>query len=40
MMSKGTILLIEDNIDNLDLVRFLLEDADYTVAAATDGVPV
>jgi two-component system, cell cycle response regulator DivK len=37
MMSKGTILLIEDNIDNLDLVRFLLEDADYTVAAATDG---
>jgi two-component system, cell cycle response regulator DivK len=36
-MSKGTILLIEDNIDNLDLVRFLLEDADYTVLAATDG---
>jgi two-component system, cell cycle response regulator DivK len=37
MMSKGTILLIEDNIDNLDLVRFLLEDAGYTVLAATDG---
>jgi two-component system, cell cycle response regulator DivK len=37
MISKGTILLIEDNIDNLDLVRFLLEDAGYTVLAATDG---
>jgi two-component system, cell cycle response regulator DivK len=36
-MSKDTILLIEDNIDNLDLVRFLLEDAGYTVLAATDG---
>jgi len=36
-MSKGTILLIEDNVDNLDLVRFLLEDAAYSVAAATDG---
>jgi two-component system, cell cycle response regulator DivK len=36
-MSKGTILLIEDNIDNLDLVRFVLEDADYQVVAAVDG---
>jgi two-component system, cell cycle response regulator DivK len=36
-MSKGTILLIEDNIDNQDLVRFLLEEADYQVAAAVDG---
>jgi two-component system, cell cycle response regulator DivK len=30
-MSKGTILIIEDNVDNLDLVRFLLEDAGYSV---------
>jgi two-component system, cell cycle response regulator DivK len=37
MMSKGTILIIEDNVDNLDLVRFLLEDAGYSVLAAADG---
>jgi two-component system, cell cycle response regulator DivK len=36
-MSKGTILIIEDNVDNLDLVRFLLEDAGYSVLAAADG---
>jgi two-component system, cell cycle response regulator DivK len=37
MMSKGTILIIEDNVDNLDLVRFLLEDAGYSVLAADNG---
>ena len=36
-MGKGTILVIEDNIDNLDLVRFLLEEVDYDVISATDG---
>lgn len=36
-MPKGTILVIEDNLDNLDLVRFLLEEAGYSILAATDG---
>jgi two-component system, cell cycle response regulator DivK len=36
-MGKGTILVIEDNVDNLDLVRFLLEEGGYSVAGASDG---
>ncbi len=34
---KGPILVIEDNIDNLDLVRFLLEEVGYSVLGASDG---
>jgi two-component system, cell cycle response regulator DivK len=37
VMSKGTILIIEDNLDNLFLVRFLLEEGGFQVASATDG---
>jgi CheY-like chemotaxis protein len=36
-MSKGRVLVIEDNIDNMDLVRFLLEQVDYEVQEARDG---
>jgi two-component system, cell cycle response regulator DivK len=36
-MGKGRILIVEDNIDNLDLVRFLLEQDDYEVIQARDG---
>ncbi|NOY98047.1 MAG: response regulator [Chloroflexi bacterium] len=36
-MSKGRILIVEDNFDNLALVRFLLEHADYEVLAAQNG---
>jgi len=36
-MGKGTILVVEDNADNLDLVRFLLEEEGYTVVGASDG---
>jgi two-component system, cell cycle response regulator DivK len=36
-MGKGRILIIEDNVDNLDLVRFLLEQEDYEVIQARDG---
>lgn len=34
---KKRILIIEDNAQNLYLMRFLLESADYEVLAATDG---
>lgn len=34
---SGRILIIEDNQDNLQLVRFLLERLDYEVTAAYDG---
>ncbi|MRR30135.1 response regulator [bacterium] len=37
-MSDGRILVIEDNFDNLELVRFLLENAGFTVIAAHDGL--
>ena len=33
-MPQGRILIVEDNIDNLELVRFLLENAGYQVYAA------
>lgn len=36
-MSKGVVLVIEDNIDNLDLVRFLLEEGGFEVLTAMDG---
>jgi two-component system cell cycle response regulator DivK len=36
-MSKIRILVVEDNIDNLELVRFLLERAGYQVLEAHDG---
>ena len=36
-MSAPTILIIEDNEQNLYLMRYLLEKNGFTVAAATDG---
>lgn len=36
-MSKARILLVEDNQDNQDLMRFLLERAGYEVLAAGNG---
>ncbi len=36
-MNKGRVLVIEDNIDNMDLVRFLLEQVGYEVLEARDG---
>lgn len=34
---KGKILVIEDNEQNLYLIRYILEDCDYEVFAAMDG---
>src|SRR5262245_66569872 len=36
-MSKGRILVVEDNIDNYELVRFVLERAGYDVFLAING---
>jgi len=36
-MSKGRILVVEDNIDNYELVRFILERAGYDVFLAMNG---
>ena len=36
-MSEGRVLLVEDNVDNFELVRFLLEHAGYEVLAAHNG---
>lgn len=36
-MTQETILVIEDNFDNLELVRFVLNQAGYAVLLATDG---
>jgi CheY-like chemotaxis protein len=36
-MSKGRILVVEDNIDNYELVRFILERAGYEVFLAMNG---
>jgi two-component system cell cycle response regulator DivK len=36
-MSRSRILLVEDNVDNLELVRFLLERSGYRVLVAHDG---
>jgi CheY-like chemotaxis protein len=36
-MSKGRILVVEDNMDNYELVRFVLERAGYDVFLAMNG---
>ena len=36
-MSKGYILIVEDNIDNYELVRFILKRAGYEVFLAMNG---
>ena len=36
-MSKGRILVVEDNMDNYELVRFILERAGYDVFLAVNG---
>ena len=36
-MSKGRILIVEDNMDNYELVRFILERAGYDVFLAING---
>jgi len=36
-MKKKRVLLVEDNEDNFELVRFLLERADFEVLAGHDG---
>lgn len=36
-MSKGHILIVEDNMDNYELVRFILERAGYDVFLAMNG---
>ena len=36
-MSKGHILVVEDNMDNYELVRFILERAGYDVILAVNG---
>lgn len=37
-MSKGRILIVEDNMDNYELVRFILERAGYDVFLAVNGL--
>ena len=37
-MAKIHVLIVEDNEDNQDLMRFLLERAGYEVIAAADGL--
>ena len=36
-MSKGRILIVEDNMDNYELVRYVLERAGYDVFLAVNG---
>ena len=36
-MSKGRILVVEDNMDNYELVRFVLERAGYDLFLAVNG---
>ena len=36
-MSKGHILVVEDNMDNYELVRYVLERAGYDVFLAVNG---
>jgi two-component system, cell cycle response regulator DivK len=36
-MDKGSILVVEDNMDNYELVRFILERAGYDVFLAVNG---
>jgi len=37
-MVKPRVLIVEDNVDNFELVRFLLERAGYEVLSAVNGV--
>jgi two-component system cell cycle response regulator DivK len=37
-VNKPRVLVVEDNIDNFELVRFLLERAGYQVFSAANGV--
>jgi sulfatase maturation enzyme AslB (radical SAM superfamily) len=37
-MSKPRVLIVEDNVDNYELVRFLLERAGYQVLSAANGI--
>jgi two-component system, cell cycle response regulator DivK len=37
LMTKGRILVVEDNMDNYELVRFILERAGYDVFLAVNG---
>jgi len=36
-MSKGRILVVEDNTDNMTLITDILDSLNYTVLQATDG---
>jgi len=36
-MPKGLIMVIEDDDDNMELIKFLLNKADYEVLTASDG---
>lgn len=36
-MPKGLIMVIEDDDDNMELIKFLLNKADYEVLSASDG---
>jgi CheY-like chemotaxis protein len=36
-MSKPRVLIVEDNVDNYQLVRFLLERAGYDILSAANG---
>ena len=36
-MSKGLIIVIEDDADNMELIKFLLNKAGYDVLSAMDG---
>jgi len=37
-MGKGRVLIVEDNLDNLALVRYLVERAGYEVLEAMNGI--
>lgn len=37
-MNKPRVLIVEDNVDNYELVRFLLERAGYQVLSAANGI--
>ncbi len=37
-MGKPRVLIVEDNVDNFELVRFLLERAGYQVLSAANGI--
>lgn len=37
MDTKGTILVVDDNLDNIEILRAFLESRGYTVSEAPDG---